>query len=74
MTRFEAQELRARARLMEEVELEELRTTPPETKLAQAGTLLLAAIALGWQTGDPAEDELVRARWRKLKERYSEEQ
>ena len=67
MTKFEALQLRERARLMDEVELEELRSTPPETKLAQAGVLLLAAIALGWQTGDPAEDEIVRERWRRLK-------
>jgi hypothetical protein len=70
MTRSEAEELRARAKLMEEIELHELRSTPPEVKLAQAGVLLLAAVALGWQTGDPAEDEAVRERWRKLKDKY----
>jgi len=58
-----------RWRLVAEAERDELRRTPMKSKFAQLAALMASARALGWETTDPAEVEVVRARWAHLRER-----
>jgi hypothetical protein len=66
ITKKEAKAFRERWRRVNALELEELRSTDPETRLRQFNTLLGWAVALGW-TNDPQGVEEVRRRWARLR-------
>ena len=67
MTKREAQAWKRRWEAVNEREREELRRTPPETKLRQLNTLMNSARRLGWREGDDEEDAEVRDRWNRLR-------
>jgi hypothetical protein len=69
MTRQEALAYRARWIALREVELRELRETPPQRKLRQLAALHAAAVALRWNTADPSGEDAVRERWNRLRAR-----
>jgi hypothetical protein len=56
-----------RWRLVNEVEREELRRTPPAAKLQQVEALAEMAEVLGWREALGADDERVRELWRRLR-------
>ncbi len=68
LTREQAQAFRARWRRVNAAEIEELRQTPPEIKLAQLESLLRSVDALGWTRGLEAEEQEVRRRWQRLRQ------
>jgi hypothetical protein len=70
MTKEEALQFKERWRLVNEFINEESRLTTLAGKLQQFLTLFDLARELGWETGLRADDDEVRARWRRLKEVY----
>lgn len=67
MTREEARAWKERWRAMRELEIEELRNTPMETKFRQLAAMMQSARVLGWRTSTPEEIERVRRLWVRLK-------
>ena len=51
-------------------EVAELRRTPPAVRLRQFFSLMEMGKGLGCHTSTPEENEVVRARWQKLREAY----
>ncbi len=66
----EARAFVRRWELVAEAELAETRRQSPEEKLAALSALMESARALGWNTTDGNEVEIVRERWRHLVEHY----
>jgi hypothetical protein len=69
ITREEAVAYVERWRAVLEVEREELAKLTPEDRLRILEALARAARESGWVESLRAEDEIVRERWRRLKER-----
>lgn len=70
MTKAEAKKFRNRWQMVNAAEREELRKTPLEVKLRQLDALMSSVRQLGWSAALTAEEDLVRARWQKLKAAY----
>jgi hypothetical protein len=70
MTKTEAQAWAARWRLVNQAELDELRKTPPETKLRQLAALMASVDAFGWRAAFAADQVEVRERWNRLRRVY----
>jgi hypothetical protein len=70
MSREEALAFKARWRLVNEAEEEELRATPPAKKLRQLAALMASVQAMGWSEALREGEEEVRARWIKLRKAY----
>jgi hypothetical protein len=70
MTREEAEQFKARWKLVNDFTDEEARRTPPEVKLRQTALLYEATHAFGWAEKLREGEEEVRERWRRLKEFY----
>ena len=70
MTREEARAWKARWALVNEAEIEELRSTPVSLKMKQLGTLMAWSSALGWEEALAAEDAEVHERWNRLRKAY----
>ena len=70
MTRLEALEYVARYKLVNEIELAELRSTSIEVKLEQTNALMIVANHMGWTQALADEDAEVRERWLRLKRAY----
>jgi hypothetical protein len=51
-------------------EIEELRATPPATRLRQFFTLMAMARTMNWETSSAAEVQEVRSRWNRLRKAY----
>jgi hypothetical protein len=51
-----------------EAELAELRSTGTELKLRQLAALMFSTDAFGWSDALRSEDDIVRARWTRLRE------
>lgn len=66
LTRDAAQAYAARWQYVANAERDELRMTPMGQKFAQLSALLESARALNWETTDPTEVDVVRARWNRL--------
>lgn len=66
MTKTDAQAHRERWVLVADLELEELRATPPATKLRQLAALMDAAPLFVWPDRR-AEDDALRDRWNQLR-------
>jgi hypothetical protein len=73
MTRSEGRAWKKRWALANARDVEELRRTPPETKLRQLAALMASIDAMGWRESLEAEAEQVRARWRLLRKAYEKE-
>jgi hypothetical protein len=69
MTREEAEQFKARWKLVNDFTDEEARRTPPEEKLRQVALLYEFWQAIGWPD-DSEEVAKVRERWIRLKEHY----
>jgi hypothetical protein len=70
MTKAEAQAWRDRWKLVNEAEVEELRTTDLATKFRQLAALMASVDSFGWRPSlDEGVDE-VRQRWNRLREAY----
>lgn len=66
LTRETATAYATRWQLVANAERNELHQTPMGHKFAQLAALFESARALNWETTDPAEVEIVRARWNRL--------
>ena len=69
MTREEAQQFKARWKLVNEFVLEEARRTPPAIKLKHLALMYEVGQVLGWDAALKDGEEEVRERWRRLKEK-----
>jgi len=69
MTREEASQFKERWKLVNEMTIEETRRTPMSVKLYQLALMYEAGQMLGWAEGLKEGEEVVRERWRRLKER-----
>lgn len=56
-----------RWKVVNELEREELQSTPIEAKFRRLGILMHTARALGWKTSTQSEIDTVRSRWLRLK-------
>ena len=72
MTKADALAWKARYELVNALELEELRTTPPEIKLQQLASLFAMALGMGWDKQLEAEKAMVRDRWIRWRRMYRE--
>ena len=70
MTRLEALEYIARYKLVNKIELAELRSTSIEVKLEQTNALMAAVHQMGWTQALAGEEAEVRERWLRLKRAY----
>jgi len=70
MTRKEVRDWRRRWKLMNELELKELRTTPPEVCLQQLESMYASIDVLGCRAALEQGESAVRARWIRLKDKY----
>ena len=68
MTREEAEQFKARWRLVNDFTNEEALRTPARVKLRQTALLYEAAQAFGWADALREGEDEVRERWRRLKE------
>ena len=68
MTKEQAKAWKSRWDRVNAAEREELRSTSPEVRLRQLGTLMEWAKAFGWTDSLAAGEEEVRARWLRLRE------
>jgi hypothetical protein len=69
MTKEEAQQFKARWKLVNDFTAEEARRTPPEVKLQQLALMYEAAHEFGWVEALREGEEEVCARWQLLRER-----
>jgi hypothetical protein len=67
LTKTEARAYRERWRLVNALEVEEMRTTPMEVKWQQFNTLLTWARAFGWMDELGKGEAEVRERWARLR-------
>jgi len=67
MTRQEALEFKARYSAVNDIEIEELRSTSVEAKLAQLAALMDLARVAGWEKALASEASEARRRWLCLK-------
>jgi len=67
VTKAEARAFRARWQAVNAAEVEELRGTPVEEKMAQLAALMASVDASGWAEALEAEDTKVRERWSRLR-------
>jgi len=72
LTKEEALAFQDRWRLVNEAIIEEIRTTPVETKFRQLGVLVASAYALGWDEKLRQGEEVVRDRWLALKRKFND--
>jgi hypothetical protein len=70
VTRQEIEAWRRRWQLMNELELEELRSTPPEECLRQLEAMYASVDVLGCRAALEEGEAEVRGRWIRLKDRY----
>jgi hypothetical protein len=70
MTKEEAEEFKARWKLVNDFTQEEERRAPPEVRLRQTALLYEASQTFGWSEALREGEEEVRERWRRLKEIY----
>jgi hypothetical protein len=70
MTKEEAEQFKARWKLVNDFTAEEARLAPPELKLRQVALLYEVARALGWADALREGEDEVHERWRRLKELY----
>jgi len=70
MTKAEIHAWRRRWKIMNELELEDLRNTPPETCLRQLESLYASVDVLGCREALEAGEQKVRERWIRLKDMY----
>ena len=70
MTKEEAEQFKARWKLVNEFTDEQARRTPPEVKLRQTALLYEAARTFGWAERLREGEGEVHERWRRLKEFY----
>lgn len=69
-TKEQLQERLRQWKLANQREIEELRRTTPDKKLAQLWTLMMAAREMGWDEKLREEEEPVRAMWIKLRKEH----
>lgn len=70
MTRAEARAFVRRWRLVNEMERQELRATPPAVKFRQMAELMALGKQLGWDKALAEGDDEVRERWNRLRKAY----
>jgi hypothetical protein len=70
MTKEEAEQFKARWKLVNDFTDEEARRAPPEVRLRQTALLHEAARTFGWAEALREGEEDVYERWRRLKEIY----
>ena len=70
MTKEEAEEFKARWKLVNDFTQEEERRAPPEVRLRQTALLYEAAQTFGWAEALREGEDDVQERWRRLKELY----
>lgn len=70
MTKEEAEQFKARWKLVNDFTTEEARLTPPDVKLRQTALLYEAAQAFGWSEALREGEDEVHEHWRRLKELY----
>lgn len=70
MTKAEAKAWRKRWLLVNDMEREELRATPPAVKLAQLAALMASVRSFGWTESLREGESEVRDRWIRLREAY----
>ncbi|HEX8844022.1 MAG TPA: hypothetical protein VF791_05235 [Pyrinomonadaceae bacterium] len=70
MTKEEAQQFKARWKLVNEAVIEEMRRTPASAKLHQLALMYEAGQMLGWDDALKKDEHEVRERWRRLKEKF----
>ncbi len=66
----EGEEYLERYRLMNELEVEELRATPPETSLQQLESMYASIDFFGWREALKEGEAELRDKWIRIKERY----
>ena len=71
MTKEEARQFTENWAVVNQVILEEARRTSLEERLRTLNMLYLAAQSFGWDEQLRAEEQIVRERWQRLKERLS---
>lgn len=71
MTQEEAREFRARWHLVSQTIAEEIRNALPETRLQQLRTIFASAHAIFQTRRSVSEEQEVRNRWLKLKQRLN---
>ncbi len=69
-TKAEIKAFRERWKRLNRMEIEELRRTPPETKLKQFFTLMGWARYFGWEPGLARGEDEVRRRWNRLRQTH----
>lgn len=69
MTKEEASQFKERWKLVNEMTIKETRRTPLAVKLYQLALMYEAGQTLGWAEGLKEGEDVVRERWRRLKER-----
>ena len=70
MTKEDADAFRARWKLVNHAEREELRATPVEVKFRQLAALMASVEQLGWTQALAEEEAEVRERWNRLRKAY----
>lgn len=69
MTKEEARDFKDRWRLVNEFIADEIRNTPPETRLLQLRTMFASAHSIRRTSEATAEEDEIRNRWQLLKQR-----
>ena len=67
ISRKDAESFRARWQLVNDFEVDELRSTSATRKLRQLNELMQTARTLGWSESLAAEETVVRERWARLR-------
>lgn len=71
MTRGEIDAWRRRWKLVNELELEELRSTSVDVKFQQVAALMGAVDFFGWREALADDDQVGYDRWQKLRQAYA---
>ncbi len=71
ISKEEARQFKERWRLMDEAMEDEARRTTLALKLHQLALMYEAGVALGWTESLREDEDEVRERWRRLKEKFN---
>ncbi len=69
MTKEEALQFKENWAIVNQLILEEERRKTPEERLRELGMLYRTGKLLGWHQRPPDDEDIVRARWQKLREK-----
>ena len=73
MTKEEALRYKENWAVVHQVMIDEARCATPEERLQSLSVLYWAAQAFGWSQRLRADDDAVRNRWQRLKDKFSQE-